>query len=176
MGAAAQLPDKRGSVVASSPNAPGAVPSKSGSPSGARSGGKGFPLAKSAPHAAERFCIFCARTTPPVLARHAYVDCYRRALAGEPQYAPSALRNLELELNRREARTAALLARFEQQVERRKTAQGLLDQTVSAIKVLRIASDTPLKLDGNAIGIPNMQAPKSMRAASTLSLALTRPC
>jgi hypothetical protein len=46
-----------------------------------------------------RFCIFCATQTPPSIGRHAYVNCYHRALANEPQYAPAALGALEKELH-----------------------------------------------------------------------------
>ena len=47
--------------------------------------------------------------TPPSLARHPFIDCYRRMLAGVPQCLPSAMTSLDVDLDKRERRTAALL-------------------------------------------------------------------
>ena len=58
-----------------------------------------------------RFCAYCAGRVPPVLARHAFIDCTRRMLGGMPQYAPQAHASLAGELLRREVRTAELLSK-----------------------------------------------------------------
>ena len=49
-----------------------------------------------------RYCAYCTGLAPPVLARHKFVDCVHRMLAGVPQYAPDALSVLQEELVKRE--------------------------------------------------------------------------
>lgn len=135
---------------------------------GGAGGGKIKPPVVVDPEHARRFCIFCASCKmPPSLGRHMYVECYHRALAGEPQYSPTALASLESDLNKKEERTAMLLARFERQVEQRKAYKAMLDQTVHALRLVKRASAAEMRLDGDGIGLPGMMAPKSMRAAAT---------
>ena len=55
-----------------------------------------------------------------VLARHRYLECVHRTLAGEAEFSADALRELERELDERRARLGMHLKRLASVVEHRK--------------------------------------------------------
>ena len=167
-----ELGDSTSTVVVAASSASASSPTPKG---GARANAKSPGNRGQGSHPGA-FCIFCAQQGPPVLARHTFADCYQRMLSGEPPYAPRALDQLGEELTRKETRTAALLARFESQVERRKAVKAVLDQTVVAIKeVKRVAPPlrqtlTDIRLDGELVPLPQTSAPRQIRFACALRL------
>ena len=74
--------DSSAAAAASSPPSSKPPPAGGAPPSKRAVGraGKGTPQ-----YAPGAFCVFCATQSPPLLARHPYVDCYQRMLSGIPQ-------------------------------------------------------------------------------------------
>ena len=106
-----------------------------------------------------QFCAYCAQRSPPVLARHRYLECSHRQLAGDAEFSTAALQALEASLATKEARTLLHLSRFAVVVERRKQCkvvlsevQGVLGSLGRFVKAAR--EPTP----------PFLGAPKSLAA------------
>ena len=57
-----------------------------------------------------RFCAYCAQRSPPVLARHRFVDCIHRQLAGQAEFSKTSLRALEKRLTAKELRFRSIYA------------------------------------------------------------------
>ena len=49
------------------------------------------------------FCAYCAQRSPPVLARHRFVECTYRQLSGQPEFSLGALHALEARLDAKES-------------------------------------------------------------------------
>ena len=118
-----------------------------------------------------RFCAYCAGRVPPVLARHAFIDCTRRMLGGMPQYAPQAHASLAGELLRREVRTAELLSKFERQVIEHGARKEVAENVRVALRTLRgVFAAHPVvlgsaHLSARHVAWPATAPPHSKRAA-----------
>ena len=132
-----------------------AAPAPAGAPTVAR------PQRPLSSGASGRFCAFCAQRMPPLLARHPFVDCYRRMLWGVPQYSSAAVEELEGELSQREGRTAKQLALYEIVIARRVACVAAFHQIESAIGRLGRACADALRLEGASVILPASNPPRT---------------
>ena len=97
-----------------------------------------------------KFCAYCAQRTPPVLARHRFIECQHRRLAGQPEFSLDALRALEIRMKAKEERVRGHLRRFSQIVVRRKQCKAILAEVQGVLHYLRpsavLPSDVPLPI------------------------------
>jgi len=87
--------------------------------------------------AAGHFCAFCAARSPPVLARHRFIECPRRMLDGIPDFTPAARAALEGELACRRARNESASRGFREIISGREQVQQFHRTAMAAIRFLR---------------------------------------
>lgn len=86
---------------------------------------KGLPTP---PDTVGKFCAYCAQRSPPVLARHRFVECPYRQLAGHAECSMVALHALEQRLSAKDERVRIHLKRFSTVVARRRHCKNVLSE------------------------------------------------
>ena len=84
-----------------------------------------------------QFCAYCALRCPPVLARHRYIHCVHRMLAGQAEFSQAALDALEVALADRRSRLSMHLHRLASVVEHRKMCIASLKEVQMSLSYLR---------------------------------------
>jgi hypothetical protein len=82
------------------------------------------------------FCALCAGQSPPVLARHRFIDCPRRLMGGLPDFTPDARASVEDELQQRAVRNEAACCAFRAALQGREAALLLHKNATAAVRFL----------------------------------------
>ena len=105
-----------------------------------------------------QFCAYCALRRPPVLARHRYLHCVHRMLAGQAEFSQAALDALEVALADRRSRLSKHLHRLASVVEYRKMSIASLKEVQMGLGYLRAWHDA----HASPVQLPLIGPPRSL--------------
>lgn len=83
-----------------------------------------------------RFCALCAGRSPPVLARHRFIDCPRRLLGGLPDFTPDARASVEDAMRERALQNESACCSFRAALHGREEAKLLHKSAAAAVRFL----------------------------------------
>jgi len=109
---------------------------------------------------AGRFCAYCAQRSPPVLARHRFVDCHYRMLATKPEYSEEAMSDLKADLKQKMHCAVRHVSQLEKIVKRRQKCKTLLTESTFMGRFLRKYLRVPQSAPPPATPPPKILRPR----------------